>query len=433
MKRNTTLCIAFSLFLVCLAPLTLGQETAPEELIIISHSVHKSISESGVNLIDLFKTATGVGEVEWRTFGLGDILDTLFRESSLPTTEIDVGFVLERAMTPRVSSLFEPLDDYMASDPVENFEDFFPGMIETITLGGKLYGIPIRSVVNVLHYNKAIFEERGVTDPPTTIEELIELAEDLTFTRDNGEKVCGFSFQGAESVIYGAVLALARAWDGDFITPDYEVVIDQEPVIKAVTILRDWWEAGVLPAAFNVMNVTDQRDLYKNNRAAMTYAPAANYAEFNDPERSLIAGNSEIIPLPPSLELAGELPMAPPTTTFWLMVIPQGAQNKEWSWRFIKYLSSPEAMVQMTFNGNDATRASVFEDPRVTSKLAYAAVAKEGSIYARPIWPPFDSQAEAQDILGREVHNAIFGGKDPAEAMQDAAEALRALLAGLGL
>jgi multiple sugar transport system substrate-binding protein len=319
----------------------------------------------------------------------------------------------------------------MKSDPPDDFKDFFPGMIDAITLDGKLYGIPIRSVVNVVHYNKGIFAERGISEPPKTMEEAVDLARKLTFTRANGEKVFGFSMQGAESVIYGTILALARGWNGDFIKPNYEVVIDQEPVVKAVTILKELHNEGVLPGNFNVMTVNDNYDLYKNNRAAMTIAPAPSYAVFNNPKSSLVAGKSDIITPPPAKAFLTTLPMAPPTTSFWLMVIPKGAQKKDLSWKFIKYLSSKESQVQMTFNGNGPTRASVFLDPRVTSKLDYARIASEASVYARPIWPPFDAQSEAQDILGKEAHKAIFAGKDPRQAMKDAAEGIRALVKDL--
>src|SRR5262249_58921595 len=124
--------------------------------------------------------------------------------------------------------------------------------------GTRLYGIPMRATTTFLHWNRAVFEERGIGGPPKTIEEFAEIARKCTFTRPNGEKVYGFSVQGTKAEIFYPLLDLSRAWDGDFMTADYRVVCNEPPVVKALTLLRDLVKDGVMPPNLTTHSNTDE-------------------------------------------------------------------------------------------------------------------------------------------------------------------------------
>ena len=68
-------------------------------------------------------------EVNWATFETGPLHDRLFREASLGESSVDVAFILNTYATPRITSLFEPLNPYQERDPIEDFEDIFPGLV----------------------------------------------------------------------------------------------------------------------------------------------------------------------------------------------------------------------------------------------------------------------------------------------------------------
>ena len=53
------------------------------------------------------------------------------REASLSETGIDIGFVLNLQASPRLFNLLEPLDAYMAQEPIEDFADVFDGQLES--------------------------------------------------------------------------------------------------------------------------------------------------------------------------------------------------------------------------------------------------------------------------------------------------------------
>ncbi len=151
-----------------------------------------------------------------------------------PSSEstVDVAFILNTYATPRVASLFEALDDYMAKDPIEDPKDIFPGLVQGVTLDKKLYAVPFSHASTGLHYNEEIFAERGIKGPPQTIEEFVEVAKKCTYTRADGTPVVGMILPG---VAYPEVIALARAWDADFITPDMKVVANSKAMIAPST------------------------------------------------------------------------------------------------------------------------------------------------------------------------------------------------------
>ena len=178
--------------------------------------------------------------VQWTTFDTGPLQERLFREASLGETSVDVGFVVNTQVVPRAATLFEPLDDYLKKDPVEDIADIFPGLMEGMKVGGKQLAIPFRHASSGLHYNEEILAEKGFSKPPATIEEMIEIAKACSYRRADGTQVVGLCTPG---VTYPNVIDLARAWDGDFITPDFKCVADQPPMLNAVRTLppADVW------------------------------------------------------------------------------------------------------------------------------------------------------------------------------------------------
>lgn len=375
--------------------------------------------------------------VEWRTYGLADIRELLFREATLPEPPYDLGFLLNFWASPIITNYFEPLNEWLALFPIPGFpEDFPPGMIETLTFDGKIYGIPMRTVVVTLHYNKAIFEERGV-EVPTTIEELFEAAKKLSFVREDGTRVYGLVFEGLPTLIGDPLIALARAWgDAGVVTPDYRVVCDEAPMVTVLTKIRELFEIGALPPDILSYEVTDKIRMMQAGQAAMTLAPADYYARFNDPQLSSVAGNVEVAMIPPAAECKDLLPGSRSLLNFWSFVIPRNSSihSKQRAWEFIQHLSTPEAQLYSALNnGNMPTRLSVWESDEFASKIPYAKVAAQVLKIAQVPWPGFDNITKAQDIFGTEAHLAIMGLKSPQEAMYSAAEQIRSLLAAEGL
>lgn len=59
-------------------------------------------------------------------------------------------------------------------------KDIFPGLLDAGTLDGKIYSLPIEAGALVLIYNKDMFAEAGIKNPPTSWDELLKTAQALT-------------------------------------------------------------------------------------------------------------------------------------------------------------------------------------------------------------------------------------------------------------
>lgn len=403
-----------------------AEAQGPARLNVLAHRVHRTVAtgSQGGDITAGWSKRSGVA-VEWLTFDTGPLKERLFREASLAETSIDVGFLLNTQATPSVTTLFEPLDESMKAEPIEAFADFFPGMVEAMRFGGRLFGIPFRHATSGLHYNEELFRERGLTGPPRTVEELIDHARRLTYTRGDGAPVVGFVLPG---VTYPNVVDLARAWNGDFITPDFRLVANEPPMVRAVTALRELYAAGAFPKAFPTLSTEDVNTWMQTGRAAMAVTSMGRNSIYNDPAKSRFAGKIKVTTIPVARELQGKFEVAPAKVEFWAMVIPKSGRNKKLAWSLIRELSSPENTLRAALNGNGPVRNSTYDDMTFTSKLLYAAEERRVLRVARAPMPAFDDAQKAADAFKEEAEAAVLGLKSPQKAMDDLVVRVRPML-----
>ena len=152
---------------------------ATKTLNVLSHKVHETVLGTGENdLLKAWKSSNDAA-IAFTTFDSNPLQDRLFREASLTETDYGVGFMIDNRPTSEIASLFEPLDDRLKSDPIEDFGDIAPGLVQGMTVDGKLIGIPVRHATQGLFYNEALLEEAGISAPPKTLEELVEQSKKL--------------------------------------------------------------------------------------------------------------------------------------------------------------------------------------------------------------------------------------------------------------
>ena len=199
---------------------------------ILSHRVHQAVlmPEGGEDLLAGWKSAQDADAV-FTTFDSNPLMDRLFREASLGSTDYGVGYMVDNRPTSEIASLFEPLDGFQKDDPIEDFGDIAPGLVQGMTVDGNLVGIPVRHATQGLFYNEALLEEAGISAPPTTLEELVEQAGKLTFTSSAGTPVTGMILASDLAVF---PVMFARAFGGDFITKDFQLVPDPEAMEKGL-------------------------------------------------------------------------------------------------------------------------------------------------------------------------------------------------------
>ena len=395
---------------------------AADRMTLIGHAVHKAAATTGPggDVTAGWRAKNGV-ELEWLTFGVEAANERAMKEASLAEGNADIVFILDRYTGPQFAGLFEDLRTWQAKDPIPDFAEIPAGMLAAHTFGGKLTAVPYRHATHGLHYNTEFLAERGVAEPPKTVEQVPALAEKLTWKRADGVQVYGLVMNFDDPA---TPIDWIRANGGDFITADYACVIDQPGAVRGVTMLCDLYRKGVLPKNSMTLKTEDVTTFMQQGRGAMTNNPFNRYVNYNDPKASRYPGKIAVMSLP--LGVDGK--PIPAKTSVWAMAIPRNARNKERSWSLVRELSLPASTVAATLNGNGPVRPSAYEDARVRQLIPYAAAEKQALGSARLVVPGFANAAKAMDILMEELGNAMLGTKEPKVAMAEVKRRVQPLL-----
>jgi len=269
----------------------------------------------------------------------------------------------------------EPLENYI-NDPAKtapdyNFDDFIPAVVDGLKWDlvpghkvgeGSQWALPMGWELNNLAYNKAVFEEKGMT-VPTTTDELLETAKALK--EFNGSGSYGIAVRGTRewATIHPGYMSLFSTWGGqDFAIEDGKLVckLDSEEAIA----MTDYWvnmikEAGA-PQWTNYTWYEASADLGAGKAAMLFDATSAGYFQ-NFEGASQESGNIawSTIPLPEG-KTADDMKA---NIWIWSLAMNADSKNKDAAWYFIQYFTSPEYMLYSGTEGAspDTPRTSVME------------------------------------------------------------------------
>jgi multiple sugar transport system substrate-binding protein len=396
---------------------------AAKTLNILAHRVHQTSLTTGPagDLTKPWREANGA-DIAWTTFDTNPLQDRLLREASLPATDFGVGFLVNSRATAEVAKLLHPLDAFQQSAPIEDFGDIAPGLVAAMRFDGKLAAIPFRHATIGLFYNEALLEERGISAPPASLEELVEQAKRLTFTSKTGTPVTGMVLASDLSVF---PVTFARAYGGDFISGDLKLLPDPAAMEKALATLADMFKAGALPRSYATTANDDQVTWIQQGRAAFTVLPFARYPQLNNKDQSKYPGRIKVMEFP-----AAKGHKMASVVEFWAMAIPANHADKELAWSFIRAMSSKANTVGSARNGNGPVRVSTYADTSYTASQPQAAGEAKALANARVPLPAFPEAARAQTIFLEEVQLCVLGRKSPQEAVAAIAARVKPLLPG---
>ena len=95
----------------------------------------------------------------------------------------------------------EPLDDLWDKYRAEyDLDDMPVNVVDNMRYEGRLYAVPFGMNTMFFFYRKDLFDEKGV-QPPTTMEEYVELAKMFHTPRRSGARVCAGACGGARTVL----------------------------------------------------------------------------------------------------------------------------------------------------------------------------------------------------------------------------------------
>ena len=124
-----------------------------------------------------------------------DALNKLRSASSAADACVDVVQVFDLGTRFMIDSgWIVPVQNYIDSTgyDINNIE---PNLAAYYTVDGKLNSMPFNSSTPLLYYNKDIFKKAGIENPPTSLEEILEIGEVLK-TKGGAEMPIAISIYG---------------------------------------------------------------------------------------------------------------------------------------------------------------------------------------------------------------------------------------------
>ncbi|MGI6166367.1 MAG: ABC transporter substrate-binding protein, partial [Limnochordia bacterium] len=262
----------------------------------------------------------------------------------------------------------EPLNKYMEDPKLTDTkawdkDDFFKGLMESNSLNGNQYAIPVMSEVYMLQYRKDLFDKFGLKIPKST-EEYVETARTLSQKlkeagMDNIDAVAvrGIRSPGMVSVGYSNIFYSYGAKDFD---ENGKFVANSPEGIKATQLYMDLIKVGA-SKDWSSYDWYDVKDALTSGRAAMAHDCNFFAAEQWDPEISNVVGKMAYAKVPTG-------PVSDVSTTWtWGLSLNGASRHKKASWLFIQWATSKEKLLNASVNYNnfDPTRGSVWDDPKV--------------------------------------------------------------------
>ncbi|MDH2424462.1 extracellular solute-binding protein [Sphaerisporangium sp. TRM90804] len=293
--------------------------------------------------------------------------------------------------------------------------DWLPGLAEPGRIDGRQYGIPWYAANRVVIYNKDLFAKAGVTEPPRTREEWLEVTARLNRGGDQGIYLAGQNWYTLSGFIWdeGGDLAVKRgeSWKGALDTPQALAGMDFYKKLQAL---------GEGPKDSDESRPPQADVFAKGDVAQLISTPGGAVAI--EKANPALAGKLGFFPIPGK---TADRPGAVFTGGSDL-IIPEASRNPEAAYEVVKALAGEkfqrEMAEEMSYVPNRVSLASVLDGDEGTAAMA-AGAANGHATPNSPNW----AAVEAKNVV-KEYMTKVLTGADPATEAAAASATITTIL-----
>jgi len=143
------------------------------------------------------------------------------------------------------------------------YNSFYKNMWKYVTFNGKIYGVPLETIVECLFVNKDLFEKYNL-QVPQTFDELVKICKIL---KSKGIIPIAFNAQPEGTYIYqNIIVSIGTKYD---IENPLKRGRFTSPYIKALDYLKELYNAGAFPDNYYSLTSKQRNDLFLTKKAAM--------------------------------------------------------------------------------------------------------------------------------------------------------------------
>jgi multiple sugar transport system substrate-binding protein len=309
------------------------------------------------------------------------------------------------------------LTDWIKRDAAEiKLDDIYPSMIKYIgQYNGKQVAFPFAGYAAVMAYRKDLLDAAGIPVPQTA-EDFVAAAIKLT---DPSKKIYGFVANGQKGP------AVAQDWlqynaqlGGSILDASGKPTLNSDANIASLKVYKELFDKAAPPGAVDY-DWGGREESFRQGGVALMETWSVGAPGYYDPTMSKITDKVAISFTPVGKGLPVKYGLGG-----WGMGINADIDKakQEASWKFIKWLTSPEVQKEFNMDGAGSyIRKSTLADPDLNAKFPFLPVlAKSFENADGDYRPRIPQYPEMQDLLGTAVNAVLVGGTDPKAALDEA-------------
>jgi multiple sugar transport system substrate-binding protein len=323
---------------------------------------------------------------------------------------------------PSQASWLRPLDDLLPPDLVS---DLLPRTLELSRIDGRLMQVPRNVDVRLLHYRRDL-----IPTPPSTWDELVDLAAHRTRVSHGRNPVFGFLFPGRSSGLFAMFYELLVSAGGRLFDDRLRPAFDTQSACWAVDqIVKMHHQLRITPRDLAQWHYDEISKSFRVGDAAMVSDWPGSYHLYRDPVSCPVSDRVAFALLP-----KGPAGIRAADAGCHSFAITRETRQPEAAAAFIGHLTSPASQLGEARRGSIPSRANILAEARSESSGDQAA-AHRWSLLAEAegtmsIVPRFAAYPLCENAIWRNVQRAMLGELSAANAVQRAAAEVDAIVSG---
>ncbi|MBB2673791.1 UNVERIFIED_ORG: trehalose/maltose transport system substrate-binding protein [Rhizobium esperanzae] len=295
---------------------------------------------------------------------------------------------------------------------------FFPSIIASQTVNGRLVALPLFTDAPALFYRKDLLEKYG-KQPPKTWDEMAATAKEVQDKeRQAGQKdLWGYVFQGNsyEGLTCNALEWVKSSGGGQIVEPDGAISINNDKAAAALDRAKGWIGA-ISPPGVLAYQEEESRGVWQTGNAVFMRNWPYAYSLGNGAD-SAVKGKFDVMTLP--VAAAGDKPSS--TLGGWNLAVSKYSEKQEAAIALVKFLASKEVQKARAIElSNLPTLTDLYDDKDVAAAQPFM-----------PNWKPIFQNAvprpsatakvkynEVSSKFWTAVHNTLSGSGSAAENLE---------------
>jgi len=298
----------------------------------------------------------------------------------------------------------------------EVYDTYLPGMLDSVTFEGELYGLPLELTNWCIMLNKKVFKDAGLDpekDYPKTWEEMAEVSEKLIIKDGEILQRRGFDFRYPYYLV--SVVPMVEQLGGKLVSDDGKTaIINDAAWLKVLNYFKDWGPNGnnlgspTYKSARKLFNA-DNNDiamcltgLYQEGRIR------AENPDFYD------SGEWMVVPFPVFEDAVADVPCCF-YGHFYMVNFQKPKKNQEMAWKFIDYMLSHGDEYLDVVNIIQPTKALM--ESELFKSMPFSAVFADDMAKGHVVYYHANS-AKIQELIKQAVESVMLLNESPESALK---------------